>query len=61
MNVNKLRRHSVLWFVVITVAFSFGAYFLPLPVEQKSLLATDQCMEDWPKPELSSLIYSLVR
>jgi membrane protease YdiL (CAAX protease family) len=33
-----LKRSSVLWFVVITVALSFGTYFLPLPVEQKSLL-----------------------
>ena len=38
MNINVLKRHSVLWFVVVTVALSFGAYFLPLPVEQKSLL-----------------------
>ena len=33
-----LKHHSVLWFVVMTVALSFAAYFLPLPVEQKSLL-----------------------
>ena len=38
MNINVLKRHSVLWFVVITITLSFGAYFLPLPVEQKSLL-----------------------
>ncbi|HET9905071.1 MAG TPA: type II CAAX endopeptidase family protein [Anaerolineales bacterium] len=29
---------SVLWFVVLTVALSFATYFLPLPVETKSLL-----------------------
>lgn len=33
-----LRRHSVLWFVVITIALSFATYFLPLPIEQRSLL-----------------------
>ncbi|HEX5942443.1 MAG TPA: CPBP family intramembrane glutamic endopeptidase, partial [Anaerolineales bacterium] len=33
-----LKRYSVLWFVVLTVVLSFGAYFLPLPTEQKSLL-----------------------
>ena len=33
-----LKRHPVLWYAVITVALSFAAYFLPLPVEQKSLL-----------------------
>ena len=33
-----LKRHSVLWYVVITVVLSFAAYFLPLPVEQRSLL-----------------------
>ena len=33
-----LKRQSVLWFVVITLALSFGTYFLPLPVEQRSLL-----------------------
>ena len=33
-----LKRHSVPWFVIFTVTLSFGAYFLPLPVEQKSLL-----------------------
>jgi membrane protease YdiL (CAAX protease family) len=32
------KRHAVLWFIVITVALSFAAYFLPLPAEQKSLL-----------------------
>ena len=32
------KRQSVLWFVVTTVALSFGAYFLPLPAETKSLL-----------------------
>ena len=33
-----LKRHSILWFAVITVALSFASYFLPLPVEQRSLL-----------------------
>lgn len=33
-----LKRQSVLWFVVITLALSFGTYFLPLPIEQRSLL-----------------------
>ena len=33
-----LKRHSVPWFVILTVTLSFGTYFLPLPVEQKSLL-----------------------
>ena len=33
-----LKRHSVLWFVVLTVLLSFAVYFLPLPAEQKSLL-----------------------
>ena len=33
-----LNRHPVLWYVVIIVAFSFATYFLPLPVEQSSLL-----------------------
>ena len=33
-----LKRHAVLWFVVLTLALSFATYFLPLPVEQKSLL-----------------------
>lgn len=33
-----LKRHSVLWFVILTLALSFGTYFLPLPVEQRSLL-----------------------
>jgi membrane protease YdiL (CAAX protease family) len=32
------QRYSVLWFVIITSALSFAAYFLPLPAEQKSLL-----------------------
>jgi membrane protease YdiL (CAAX protease family) len=32
------QRYSVLWFVILTVVLSFGTYFLPLPVEQKSLL-----------------------
>ena len=32
-----LKRHPVLWYAVITVVLSFAAYFLPLPVEQKSL------------------------
>jgi CAAX protease family protein len=33
-----LKRHAVLWFVVIMLALSFATYFLPLPVEQRSLL-----------------------
>jgi len=33
-----LKRHSVLWYVIITVALSFGTYFLPLPVESRALL-----------------------
>jgi membrane protease YdiL (CAAX protease family) len=33
-----LKRHSVLWFVVITLALSFGSYLLPIPSEQKALL-----------------------
>jgi len=32
------KRYSVFWFILITVALSFGTYFLPLPIEQKSLL-----------------------
>ena len=32
------KNQSVLWFVVITVALSFGIYFLPLRAETKSLL-----------------------
>src|SRR5687768_2820159 len=35
---HTLKVHSVLWFVILTLGLSFGAYFLPLPVEQKSLL-----------------------
>lgn len=30
--------YSILWFVLLTVALSFGAYFLPLPAEGKTLL-----------------------
>src|SRR5262245_9499896 len=33
-----LRRHTVLWYVVTTVVLSFATYFLPIPVEQISLL-----------------------
>jgi len=33
-----LKRQPVLWYVVITVVLSFATYFLPLPVEQRSLL-----------------------
>jgi len=33
-----IKRYSVLLFVLITVLLSFAAYFLPLPVDQKSLL-----------------------
>jgi len=36
--VNILKKYSVVWFVILTVALSFVTYFLPLPVEQKSLL-----------------------
>lgn len=32
------RNYSILWFVFLTVALSFGAYFLPLPAEGKALL-----------------------
>ena len=32
------RNYSILWFVLLTVALSFGAYFLPLPAEGKALL-----------------------
>lgn len=35
---NALKRHPVLWYTVITVVLSFATYFLPLPLEQKSLL-----------------------
>ena len=35
---NILKRHPVLWYMVITVVLSFATYFLPLPVDQKSLL-----------------------
>ena len=35
---NNLKRHPVLWYTVITVVLSFATYFLPLPLEQKSLL-----------------------
>lgn len=35
---NILKKYSVVWFVILTVALSFVTYFLPLPVEQKSLL-----------------------
>lgn len=33
-----LKRHSVLWFVILTILLSFAAYFLPIPAEQKTLL-----------------------
>jgi hypothetical protein len=33
-----LKRHSVLWYVIITLTISVGICFLPLPFEQKSLL-----------------------
>jgi CAAX protease family protein len=36
--VTLIKSYSVLWFVLLTVALSFGTYFLPLPVEQRSLL-----------------------
>lgn len=32
------KNNSILWFVLLTVALSFGAYFLPLPDEGKTLL-----------------------
>ena len=32
------QRNSVLWFVLLTVALSFAAYFLPLPTESRALL-----------------------
>src|SRR5215510_4706914 len=32
------KQYPVLWYVILTVALSFGTYFLPLPAEQKSLL-----------------------
>lgn len=35
---STLRHYPVPWFIVITVALSFGTYFLPVPIEQKSLL-----------------------
>lgn len=33
-----LKRHSVSWFVLLTVLLSYGVYFLPLPAGQRSLL-----------------------
>ena len=38
VTMRSLKNNSVLWFVVLTVALSFATYFLPLPVEQKSLI-----------------------
>ena len=32
------KNNSVLWFVLLTVALSFGTYFLPLPADGKTLL-----------------------
>lgn len=32
------KRNSVLWFVLLTVALSFAAYFIPLPAETRALL-----------------------
>ena len=32
------KNYSILWFVLLTVALSFGAYFLPLPADQRALL-----------------------
>ena len=32
------QRHSVLWFVILTLVLSIGIYFLPLPSESKSLV-----------------------
>ncbi len=34
----NIKKYSVVWFVILTVALSFATYFLPLPLEQKSLL-----------------------
>jgi membrane protease YdiL (CAAX protease family) len=35
----EIRKHkSALWFVLLTVALSFGVYFIPLPAESKTLL-----------------------
>lgn len=33
-----VKRNPILWFVILTSLLSIGAYFLPLPPEQKSLL-----------------------
>lgn len=35
---NLFKKYPVAWFVILTVALSFATYFLPLPVEQRSLL-----------------------
>ena len=35
---NMLKRYSILWYVVITVALFFAAHFIPLPVESRALL-----------------------
>lgn len=32
------KRHSVLWFVILTLVLSIGTYFLPLSSESKSLV-----------------------
>ena len=32
------KKYPVIWFVILTVTLSFATYFLPLPVEQRSLL-----------------------
>jgi hypothetical protein len=34
------KNYSILWFVLLTVALSFGAYFLPLPAEGKNFACT---------------------
>jgi uncharacterized protein len=33
-----LKRYSILWFVIITVALSFAVYFIPLPDGSRTLL-----------------------
>lgn len=33
-----LKRHSMLWFVVVTLVLSFAGYLLPLPADSRSML-----------------------
>lgn len=33
-----LKRHSILWFTLLTLLLSYAVYFLPLPAEQRLLL-----------------------